>query len=180
MNSSMSTATFKFALPAALLAGLVLLAACDTLSNAQNQPRLEMNTVQVQATLGDSAVVAEGDTIVFRGYDIEEEGKRLPTVWAEGRKGGRIRISDGTLVVSGGIELSYGVKRRGEIIEVSILRDYSESDVGLPTATPVYYSGWVTDLDAGPYEVVVRHGTNTSHSGKEWKTVLTEEVQVQQ
>ena len=165
------------ALIAAGLSGILLLSACDTSNNNQNQPSLELNA-QVLTQDSDTTLVVEGDTVAFTRYDLMKNPDSLK-MEVETRNR-RIKVYNGfymldspyTSNVMGEVDRNKNVIR----ISIGLEREEHSGDVIPTIAHPLLYNAQVTGLDAGTYHLVVRHKEHLGAEG--WKTVLERQVDV--
>lgn len=172
----------------ALLPALLLLAACDALSDAQQkqQPDLRMSA---RAAHGNEAVV-QGDTVVFEPLKPGEGPCKDPSTCdlpllevEEGQ--GQIRLTGGYFLSPYGIHTLRGkIERDGQRVEVRI-RPADHGGLALRVPAPFLYEARVTGLAPGSYQLRVVHERDLlriirGSTGDEARAVvMSQEVAVQ-
>lgn len=162
--------------------GLLLLAACDTSSNAQ-KPQLRIaSQQQTSAAVGDSATTASGETVVFRavgnlpGGDYDDP----PPVAVEVADDGRLQVGGFFFAFTTVAKLEGNIDRDGNIVQIDIQAIAPEK--GYPRMPLLYlYDAYVTDLPPGTYELRVTHEGDIFQSDKKEHvtTMLQKTVEVQ-
>lgn len=177
----MKASSTPFAFLALLCSGL-LLAACDSASNAQ-KPRLRIASQQTSsAAVGDSATTASGDTVVFRG--VENPSERIyenpPPVAVDVADDGRLHIGGFFFAFTTAAKLEGKIDRDDNTVRIDIRAVASEK--GYPRMPLLYlYDAHVTDLPPGMYELRVTHEGDIFQSDKKERvtTMLQKTVEVQ-
>jgi hypothetical protein len=152
--------------PSALLAGLLLLAACDTSSNAERQPKLAMSTNAVQ---GSEAVVAGGDTVLFEPLRSSEapcfdpRDCDLPPLNIEVTSAG-IQIGGGYFLSPWGAHtLESEIERTGDSVTITIHPPRNE--VHTDILDPFLYEAQLTNLEPGVYQLRMVHENDAIRTG---------------
>lgn len=173
--------SFFAAALAPALAGLLLLSACDTTSNARNQPSFEMSTQAVANIEGDTTLVVEGDTVVFSEADFVAHPDSIKTEVTI--RDGQIRIFNGYFELGAMHQYAVGeVEQAQNTIRVSIRSEEDRQPNVVPAmGKPVLYDAYVTDLEAGTYQLVVRHKgdvfrAHTPETSGDWITVTDQQI----
>lgn len=154
-----------------LAVGLLLLSACDLggSSNTETQSQLQFVARTAGVESADTTVVVEGDTVVIGPAELTEDSTEVhPKV--EGQQG-RISVRDGFFSTGSTGDRIEGDLDQGENRITLTVKVTQHGTVDVPGA--YRYDAWATDLEAGSYRLIVRHG-NEGDS----EIVFDEKVQV--
>jgi hypothetical protein len=174
------TNTRLIALPILFSAVLLLLAGCDSSANKQGQARLEMSTHAVTQDT-DTTLVTGKDTIIFR------DGRRVNLDKLETgveSRAGQIHVYNGYYQGAwiAGSPVRHDIEQEGDRIEIRIYLDDPPETIPDMLPFPLLYDAWVTNLEAGSYDVVIRHRNDETRDPEPWNawvTVLEKQVKVQ-
>lgn len=151
---STSSVSVLAASTATLFCGLFLLAACDSLSNAQKRPSFRVTSQSASAAVGDSLTV-EGDTIVFRRVKPGDAPQDPPPV--------AVNVTDEGLSISGyflaftkDVDLEGEIDRSSGEVEIRV-KAVARGDSYPRMPGPFFYEAQLTELSAGTYKVRVLH-----------------------
>ena len=174
----MKASSTSFAFFALLCSGL-LLAACDSASDAQ-KPQLRIASQQTSsAAVGDSATTASGDTVVFRAVEPEVYENPPPPVAVDVADDGRLHIGGFFFAFTLSAKLEGKIDRDDNTIRIDIRAVAPESYPRMPLLT--FYDAHVTDLPPGTYELRVTHEGDIFQNDKKERvtTMVQKTVEVQ-
>ncbi|PSQ82885.1 MAG: hypothetical protein BRD44_06600 [Bacteroidetes bacterium QS_7_67_15] len=175
----MKASSTSFAFFALLCSGL-LLAACDSASDAQ-KPQLRIASQQTSsAAVGDSATTASGDTVVYRGVDPSDEiYENPPPVAVDVADDGRLHIGGFFFAFTLSAKLEGEIDRGDNTVQIDIRAVAPESYPRMPRL--FFYDAYVTDLPPGTYELRVTHEGDIFQNDKKERvtTMVQKTIEVQ-